>query len=317
MSPITDSADRVVYIGGEFVPENRARISVFDHVVLYGDAVFDTCCAWAGAVFKLDEHIDRFYESAHALKLAQPLDKPALTEVVLEVMRRNKLENAYIKMILTRGVGEMPLMNPYGCTPNLIVFAIPYISLIAGDAHSKGIRAKIASTRRIPSVCLDAKIKSCNYINHILMRMEAHEAGYDEAIELDYDGYVAEAPGYNVFIAKQGKLYTPANDILVGITRGTIMEMAAEEGVPTIERRLSPFDLYNADEVLLCSTAGGIFAVVDVDGRQIGTGTPGPMTTWLNDRYMQLLESGRKSTPAYPERARLHKDAPAGSVAGD
>ena len=299
MSAITGNTERIVYLKDRFVPESQATISVFDHVVLYGDAVFDTACAWAGKVFKLDEHIDRFFESAHALKLEVLLDRQALKEIILELMRRNELQNAYIKMIATRGVGPMPLMNPYNCEPNLIVFAIPYISLIDPEKQEKGLRAKISSMRRIPSECLDSKIKCCNYLNHILMRMEANEAGLDEAIELGMDGYVAEAPGYNIFVVKKGVLYTPAENILMGVTRGAVFEIAADEGIPVAEARLTTFDLYNADELFLCSTAGGIFPITEVDGRAIGTGRPGPMTGKINALYMGLLESGEKSTPAY------------------
>ena len=299
MSTITGSTERIVYLKDRFVPESQATISVFDHVVLYGDAVFDTACAWAGKVFKLDEHIDRFFESAHALKLEMLLDRPALKEIVLELMRRNELQNAYIKMIATRGVGLMPLMSPYNCEPNLIVFAIPYISLIDLEKQEKGLRAKVSSMRRIPSECLDSKIKCCNYLNHILMRMEANEAGLDEAIELGMDGYVAEAPGYNIFVVKEGALHTPAENILMGVTREAVFEIAADEGIPVSEARLTTFDLYNADELFLCSTAGGIFPITEVDGRSIGTGRPGPMTGKINALYMALLESGEKSTPAY------------------
>ena len=296
----TGSTERQVYVGGEYVPENEARISVFDHVVLYGDAVFDTACAWGGKVFKLDEHVDRLFESAHALKIEIPLDKDGVKEVVLELMRRNKLDNAYIKILVTRGVGRMPLMSPYHCAPNLIAFAIPYLSLIDGGVQREGLRAGISSMRRIPSESLDAKIKCCNYLNHILMRMEANEAGLDEAIELDIGGYVAEAPGYNVFMAKQGVLYTPGQNILVGITRQTVIELAAGEGMETIVGRLTAFDLYNADEVFLTSTAGGIFAVRELDGRPIGGGKPGPITQMLNQKYRELLESGAQSTPVHP-----------------
>jgi len=302
MSPITGASDRVVYIGGKFVSEGEATISVFDHVVLYGDGVFDTCCAWGGKVFKLREHIDRFFESAHALKLEVASSKEELTNVVLELIRRNSLQNAYVKMLATRGVGERPLMHPYGCKPNLIVFAVPYLSILGGDKAAKGIRAKIASVRRIPSECLDAKIKSCNYLTHILARMEARESGFDEAIELSVDGYVAEAPGYNVFLVKRGILHTPAADILVGVTRQTVIELAGEAGIATVVAQLSAFDLYNADEVFLCSTAGGIFAVIDVDSRRIGSGRPGPVTARLQESYLALLESGRQSTPAYVQK---------------
>jgi branched-chain amino acid aminotransferase len=289
-------AERIVYVNGEFLPQSKAKISVFDHVVLYGDGVYDTLCAWNHRVFKLDEHVDRLYESAHAVKVKIPLDKPALKAVVLETVRRNKLRNAYVKIIATRGVGAQPLMSPYNCTPGLIVFAVPYMSLVEGE-DGRGIRMIVSSLRRIPDQCLSTKIKSCNYLNHILMRMEANEAGADDAIELDMEGYVSEAPGYNVFMVKGGALNTPRDNILVGVTRATVLELAAEAGIPVVEGRLQPFDLYNADEVFLSSTAGGIFAVGELDGRTIGDGRMGPVTRQMRDGYLALLESGTRSTP--------------------
>ena len=287
----------IVYVNGEFVPEREARISVFDHVVLYGDGVYDTLCAWNYQVFKLDEHVDRLYESAHAVKLEIPLDKAALKDVVLEVVRRSELRNAYVKIIATRGVGAQPLMSPYNCTPGLIVFAVPYMSLVDGEDEGRGIRMIVSSLRRIPDECLSTKIKSCNYLNHILMRLEANEAGADDAIELDMEGYVCEAPGYNVFMVKGGALYTPRDNILVGVTRGTVLELAEEAGIPVVEGRIQPFDLYNAGEMFLSSTAGGIFAVGELDGRAIADGRMGPVTRQMRDGYQALLESGARSTP--------------------
>ena len=221
----TGSSERQVYIGGEYVPENEAP----DLCLRSCGALWWTPCMirpvhGAARCSNWDEHVDRLFESAHALKIEVPLDKDGVRAVVLELIRRNKLENAYIKIIVTRGVGRMPLLSPYNCTSNLIAFAIPYISLIDSSVQQEGLRAGISSMRRIPSECLDSKIKCCNYLNHILMRMEANEAGLDEAIELDIGGYVAEAPGYNVFMAKQGVLYTPGENILVGVTRQTVME---------------------------------------------------------------------------------------------
>ena len=155
----------------------------------------------------------------------------------------------------------------------------------------------VSSLRRIPNECLSTKIKSCNYLNHILMRLEANEAGADDAIELDMQGYVCEAPGYNVFMVKKDVLYTPRDNILVGITRQTVIELAEAGGLAVVEGQIQPFDLYNADEVFLSSTAGGIFAVVELDGRTIGNGQNGPVTRQLRDGYLALLESGAKSTP--------------------
>ncbi len=299
MSRDTGSDELVVYIDGDFYPESEAKVSVFDHVVLYGDAVYDTCCAWAGQIFKLDEHVDRLFESAHALKLAVPLPKVQLREVVIETVRRNALQNAYIKIIATRGVGPLPLLSPYDCKPSLIVFARPYVSLVGGEAQAEGVRIKVASWRKIPDECLPSQAKTCNYLNHVLMRMEANEAGYDDALELGIDGYVAEAPGYNVFAVKRGAIRTPANDILKGITRQTVLELAGGAGIPVAEEPLTVFDFYNADEVFFSSTAGGIFAVSEIDGRVIGEGKPGPITTLIRNRYYDLLESGEQSTPVY------------------
>jgi branched-chain amino acid aminotransferase len=296
MAPSSGKNEPIVFVNGEFVPASEARISVFDHVVLYGDGVYDTMCAWNHMVFKLDEHVDRLYESAHAIKLEIPLTKEELKQVVLETVRRNKLRNAYVKVLATRGVGPQPLMSPYGCTPGLIVFAVPYMSLVA-EQENTGIRMIVSSMRRVPNECLSSKIKSCNYLNHILMRLEANEAGADDAIELDMEGYVCEAPGYNVFMVKRGILYTPRDNILAGITRQTVMELAETAGLPVVEGRIQPFDLYNADEVFLSSTAGGVFPVAQLDGRRIADGKPGPVTRKLRDDYLALLERGDSSTP--------------------
>ncbi len=296
MAPSTANKEPIVFVNGEFVRAGEARISVFDHVVLYGDGVYDTMCAWNHMVFKLDEHIDRLYESAHAIKLELPLPKEDLKQIILETVRRNELRNAYVKVVATRGVGPQPLMSPYGCTPGLIVFAVPYMSLV-DEKDDSGIKMIVSSMRRVPNECLSSKIKSCNYLNHILMRLEANEAGADDAIELDMEGYVCEAPGYNVFMVKRGILYTPRDNILAGITRQTVMELAEAVGLPVVEGRIQPFDLYNADEVFLSSTAGGIFPVAQLDGRRIADGKPGPVTRKLRDDYLALLERGESSTP--------------------
>ena len=191
MTPSDQTRDPIVYVNGAFVLESQAKISVFDHVILYGDGVYDTMCAWNHQVFKLDEHIDRLYESAHAINLELSLGKEELRAVILETVRRNNLRNAYVKVAATRGVGAQPLMSPYNCTPGLIVFAVPYMSLVDGEGEESGIRMIVSSLRRIPNECLSTKIKSCNYLNHILMRMEANEAGADDAIELDTEWKVS------------------------------------------------------------------------------------------------------------------------------
>lgn len=299
MQVSSESEGSIVYIDGEYFAEGEAKISVFDHVVLYGDGVYDTCCAWDGKVFKLDQHLDRLYESAYAVKIEIPLSREALRQVVLETVRRNGQRDAYVKIIVTRGVGELPLLSPYHCKPSVIVFSKPYMRLAGGDEHGQGIRVKTVSIRRIPDECLFSKVKSVNYQNHVLARMEANEAGYDDAVELTTDGYVAEAPGYNVFVVKGGALYTPPENILMGITRQTVIELAEEKGIAVHEQRFGPFDLYNADEVFFSSTAGGVFPVLEVDGRVIGDGEPGPVTVQMRASYQGLLKRGEKSVAAF------------------
>jgi branched-chain amino acid aminotransferase len=276
MAPSSGKNEPIVFVNGEFVPASEAKISVFDHVVLYGDGVYDTMCAWNHMVFKLDEHVDRLYESAHAIKLEIPLTKEELKQVVLETVRRNKLRNAYVKVLATRGVGPQPLMSPYGCTPGLIVFAVPYMSLVA-EQENTGIRMIVSSMRRVPNECLSSKIKSCNYLNHILMRLEANEAGADDAIELDMEGYVCEAPGYNVFMVKRGILYTPRDNILAG-------DGARRDGRPSSGRgsdsALRPVQRRRGFPVEYC-----------------GRGFSGGPAGWTQDR-------GRETGPGDPEAAR-------------
>jgi branched-chain amino acid aminotransferase len=288
--------ESIVYIDGKYLAEARAKISVFDHIVLYGDGVYDTCCAWAGRVFKLDQHINRFFESAKAVAIEIPLSKSALEKVVLTTVRKNRLREAYIKIIVTRGVGEKPLLSPYNCRPSLIVFAKPFMKLAGGEMFEKGITIKTSSLRKIPPECWDPRIKATNYLNHVLMRYEANEAGADDALELGTDGYVAEAPGYNVFVVKKEILYTPDENILKGITRETIIELAAGMKIKVVEGRITPFDFYTADEAFFCSTAGGIFPVVKIDGRVIGDGKAGFLTKRFNESYFELLESGKQSS---------------------
>lgn len=301
MTQSNQTQESIIYVNGKFFPESEAKISVFDHVILYGDGVYDTMVAWNHMVFMLDEHVDRLFESAYAIKLKISLSEEELKDIILETVRRNKLSNAYVKVIATRGVGEQPLMSPYNCKPGLIVFAVPYMSLVGGGRDVSGIKMIVSSLRRIPNECISTKIKSCNYLNHVLMRLEANEAGADDAIELDMEGYVCEAPGYNVFMVKKGVACTPEDNILVGITRQAVIGLAEDAGIQLVYGRIQPFDLYNADEVFLTSTAGGIFAVVELDGRVIGTGKPGLVTRRMHEDYQALLESGAKSTPVVQE----------------
>lgn len=295
-----DSAEPLIYVNGEFVPQSQARISVLDHAVLYGDGVFETVVAWEGRIFKLRPHVDRFWRSLAAIGLAAPMDKEALEALVVESVRRNGLRSAYVKWILTRGSNGRPLMDPWGCVPNLIILVQPYITRASDERVRSGLRAKTAAIRRPSGDVLAPQVKSLNYLNLILARMEAKSAGADEALMLDARGRLCEAPGYNVFVVgDDGVLRTPVHDILEGITRETVFELAAEEGWRADGADLELYDAYTAREIFLCSTAGGLIPIVELDGRRIGGGTPGPVWHRLSAAYEALLASDRYGTPVF------------------
>jgi branched-chain amino acid aminotransferase len=283
----------VIYVNGEFVPESQARISVMDHAVLYGDGVFDTVAAWNGRIFKLDAHIDRFFRSCRAIAITPPFDKTELARLVREAVRRNGLDNAYIKWILTRGSNGAPLMDPEGCVPNLIIITRPYIQRTGA---ATGLRMKTAAIRRPSGQVLDAHVKSLNYLNLVMAKLEAKAAKVDHALLLDMAGRICEAPGFNVFLVEGGRLRTPIHDILEGITRATVMELATAAGLEVREESLELYDAYTADEMFLTSTAGGLVPVSELDGRSIGEGRPGPVFQSLSEAYRQALQSGERGT---------------------
>lgn len=288
----------VAYVNGEYVLQSEAKLSIFDHGVLFGDGVFDTWCTWNGYIFKLEQHADRLFRSIHAFQIDMPLSKEEIKKIIIKVVETNGEKNQYIKCLVTRGVGPRPLLSPEGCKASVVVFSRPYLRLIEPGKEEKAAKAKITSIRRTPHQCLDPKAKNLNYANFVLAKMEALDAGADEAILLDIDGFVNEAPGYNVFIVRQGKLYTPpADNILVGVTRETIFEIAEKGGIELIEAHLIPYDIYTADELFLASTAGGIVPIGEVDRRKIGSGRPGPITQKVNELYLEMLEKGVHGTP--------------------
>ncbi len=206
----------IAYVNGQYVPQSEAKLSIFDHGVLYGDGVFDTWCTWNGYIFKFDQHVDRLYRSIHAFQIDMPLSKEEFKKIVIKVTETNGAKNQYIKSLVTRGVGPRPLISPVGCKTSVVVFSRPYLWLIE-PGEEKIIKAKITSLRRTPAQCLDPKVKNLNYANLVMAKMEALNAGADEAIMLDIDGFVNEAPGYNIFVVSKGKLYTPpAENILIG-----------------------------------------------------------------------------------------------------
>ena len=241
--------DLVVYLNGEYVPRDEAKISIFDMGFIRSDCVYDTTSAWNGRVFKLDEHLERFYRSAHAIKLAVPLPREEFKGVVLETVRRCGLREAYIQLICTRGVGTLNERDFRKYPPTLICYAVPYIWIAKPEMQEKGLRVMVANTRRTPSQCLDPKIKNFNWLGLTLAYLEALEAGYQNTIVLDVEGNVAEGPGFNIFAVAGGKLYTPAEGVLPGITRQTVFEIAEQEGLACAAARMTPYDLHTPDDV--------------------------------------------------------------------
>lgn len=297
--PKVSSSERVVFLNDKFVAEHEAALSIFDRGVLYGDAVFETAFAWDGRIFKLDRHLERLRQSLQVVCIELPMTFTALREAIVETVRRNQLQNAYIKWLVTRGTGPMLSFDLRKCVPSVIVFARDYLYLMDPAKAAQGISVNIPKTRRIPQECLDPRVKSVNYLSFVVARIEATRAGYDETILLDMAGRLTEASGYNLFVVKNGGIATPSEGVLEGVTRETILDLCAELRIPATARSLTPYDAYTADEVFLTSTAGGLVPVRAIDGRQVGTGQPGPVFYRLKDAYEALIASGTHGTPIY------------------
>lgn len=292
--------ETLVYIDGEYYPKSQAKISVFDHGFLYGDGVFEGIRAYKGVVLKLKEHIDRLYNSAKVLMLNIPLTKDEMINAVLETLRRNKLTDAYIRLVVTRGVGDLGL-DPRKCMKPTVIIIADSIKLYSREAKEKGIRVLIVWVRRNPVDTTPHEVKSLNYLNSVLGKIEANNAGYDEAICLDKNGYVSEGVGENLFIVKNGKLVTPPAyaGLLVGITRDIVMKLAERIGYTVIEQNITPADLFTADEAFLTGTAAEITPIAEVNGRPIGDGKPGPVTRRLMMEFEKLLGDPSEGVPIY------------------
>ena len=290
----------VVYVNGEYVPADQARISVFDWGFLRGDGVFDTTSAWNGRVFKLDAHLERLELSLRAARIPCPVPMEELRGIILETARRCGLPNAYIQTIVTRGQPPMGVRDLTQARPSLVVFVVPYVWILNPDQIRAGGRATIVSTRALPVQVLDPKIKSLSRQHFDLAMLQGKAAGADVTLMLDMDGRLTEGPGFNIFVVRDGTLYSPPEGILMGITRQTVFELAAEHGLPAREAQLTAYDLYAADEVFATSTAGGIMPLVEIDGRPIGDGKPGRVSQRVHELYWALRESGRHGTPIVP-----------------
>lgn len=282
------SSDSLIYLDGEFVKESEAKISVFDHGLLYGDGFFEGIRVYNSRVFKLQEHVDRAFAAAKAIMLDLPMTKEELAEIILESCRVNKLKDGYIRLVITRGKGDLGL-NPKACPKPSVICIAANIRLFFDEVYEKGLKLVTCTLRRNSANNIDPQIKSLNYINNILGVIEANRAGADEVIFLNQNGIVAEGSGDNIFIIKDGVIYTPPIYIgaLDGITRKCVMELAEKEGYTVYEKEFTLFNVYNADEVFLTGSAAELIAVTDVDDRIIGNGVCGPITEKLLNAYRQ------------------------------
>ena len=281
-----------VYLNGKFVDESQAVVSVFDHGLLYGDGVFEGIRSYDGLIFKLREHIDRLFESAHTIMLAIPMSKAELIDVVKQSLRVNKLHDAYIRLVVTRGEGDLGL-DPRKCGRPTVFVIADKIELYPKQLYERGLSLITVATQRNVPEALNPQIKSLNYLNNILAKIEAITAGYEEAILLSHSGYVTECTGENIFVVKGRQLLTPPPyiGVLRGITRQTVMELATARRLTVREELLTRHDLFNADEVFLTGTAAEIVPVVKIDGRVIGAGKPGPATRKLQQAFRQVTKT--------------------------
>jgi len=282
-----------IYVNGEYFDEANAKISVFDHGLLYGDGVFEGIRAYNGRVFKLKEHVDRLFFSAKAIMLSIPLSAEAVSKAVVATCRENQLRDGYIRLVVTRGAGTLGL-NPNRCEKPCVIIIAGKIQLYPVELYERGLEIITVPTVRNLHSALNPAIKSLNYLNNILAKIEANNAGCEEAIMLNAEGFVAECTGDNIFIVHGKQLKTPplSAGALYGITRGVVMDLALDSRLAVSEPNLTRYDLFNADECFLTGTGAEIIPVVKIDGRVIGTGQPGPVTRELISSYHALTKTG-------------------------
>jgi len=290
----------LIYIDGKYYPKLQAKVSVYDHGLLYGDGVFEGIRAYDGVVFRLKEHIDRLYRSAHTIMLQIPATKEEMIKIVLETLRKNNLRDSYIRLVVTRGVGDLGL-NPKKCAKPSIIVITDTIALHKGEAKEKGVTAMLSWVKRDPVDATTHEIKSLNYLNSIMAKIEANISGVDEAICLDKNGFVCEGVAENIFIVKSGTIFTPPSytGALPGITAEAVMHLARKLGYEVIEKNITPYELFNAEEVFFTGTAAELVPVREINKRTINNGVPGPITKKLMEAFSKMVLDPKEGISIY------------------
>jgi branched-chain amino acid aminotransferase len=281
-----------IWLDDKLVDKDQAKVSVFDHGLLYGDGVFEGIRVYNGKIFEMEAHLRRLWDSAKVIRLVIPMTVEEMKGALNQTVEANHLANGYIRLIVTRGIGDLGL-NPFLCKRATVIIIAAHIQLYPEELYEKGLKVVSVSTIRNHPMAIPPQVKSMNYLNNILAKIEAIDAGAGEAIMYNHEGYVAEASGDNVFIVRNGVVYTPPIQAgsLEGITRQVVINLAAKEGLAVVEKNLTRFDLYVADEFFLTGTAAEVIGVVDIDGRAIGNGKPGSITKQLRKKFFEYARS--------------------------
>ena len=284
-----------IWLDGKLVDEKDAKISVFDHGLLYGDGVFEGIRVYNSRVFELEAHIRRLYDSAKAIRLEVPMSRSELISAVEKTVEANGVIDGYIRLLVTRGVGTLGL-NPFICENSRLIIIADNIQLYPEELYEKGMKVISATTVRNHPLAIPPQVKSLNYLNNILAKIEALDYEVPEAIMYNHEGYVAEATGDNVFIVRDGVIYTPPAEAgsLEGVTQGVVIRLAKEENFEVVEKNLTRFDLYVCDEFFLTGTAAEVIGIVEIDGRGIGDGKPGPITKLLRKKFFKYAHGKGK-----------------------
>ena len=279
-----------IYIDGEWLPKEAAKVSVFDHGLLYGDGVFEGIRIYNRRIFRLDAHLDRLYASAQALALTVPLEHAAMRTAVEDAVRRNRQEDGYIRLVVTRGAGDLGI-DPRTCPRPSVIIIVTDIRVYPRELYAGGVKVITSATRQVSHEAFDPRVKSLNYLKNILAKIDAQRAGAQEAIMLNGAGYIAECTADNLFVVRRKRLLTPSpqDGALEGVTRGAVLELSAEAGLDAAEAHLSRYDVYTADECFLTGTGAELMPVAEVDGRPIANGKPGPITRRLTEAFHALV----------------------------